>query len=91
MTSFFREELSGGFRMLESIEKSASWGPPPGNLHEYQTKGITKFAFRKLLILKEAFWLFGPSKDEMAAPEKKSRSKLLHSNAVIYSVKCTQN
>src|SRR5260370_37704590 len=26
---------------------------PPGNLHEYQRKGVTKFAFRNWLILKD--------------------------------------
>src|SRR6266853_409762 len=30
-------------------------------------------------IKRKRFWLFGPSKDEMAAPEKKSGSKLPHS------------
>jgi hypothetical protein len=28
--------------------------PPPTNLYEYQRKGLTKIAFRKLLILKDA-------------------------------------
>src|SRR6266581_1863068 len=27
--------------------------PPPGNSYEYERKGLTEFAFRKLLILKE--------------------------------------
>ena len=32
------------------------WGVhPPGILYEYQNKGLTKFALRKLLILKGAF------------------------------------
>jgi hypothetical protein len=30
------------------------WGVPPTNLHECQNKGLTKFAFRKWLILKDA-------------------------------------
>ncbi len=29
------------------------WGYPPGNLYEYQKKRLTKFAFRKCVILKE--------------------------------------
>jgi hypothetical protein len=34
------------------IHDVPSWGPP-GNLYEYQKKRLTKFAFRKCLILKE--------------------------------------
>ncbi len=35
-------------------EKNCTPYPPP-NLHEYQNKGLTKFAFRNSLILKDAF------------------------------------
>src|SRR6266571_7904000 len=32
----------------------------PGSLYEYQNKGLTKFSFRKLLILKDAFSIVAP-------------------------------
>jgi hypothetical protein len=77
---FFGEELSGDFGMLESIEKSARWGPPPGNLHEYQTKGITKFAFRKLLILKDAILVVWGKQGRNGCPgkEKREQAPALH-------------
>jgi len=46
-------------------------------LHEYQKKGLTKKAFRKLLILKDATsGCFGLAKDEIAAVKIKSGRKL---------------
>jgi hypothetical protein len=63
VATFFGEELSGDFGMLEWTEKP-EWASgrgmrptvpyPPTILHEFQKKGLTKIAFRNLLILKGA-------------------------------------
>ena len=63
--------------MLESIEKLARSGHPPGNLHEYQRKRLRKFSIRKLLILKGVFLV--SQRDKCAQEKKKSGSKFPHS------------
>src|ERR1700682_4952438 len=59
-TSGIVEEDAGRFReggeagiFLGWIHDTPYWGGPPGNSYEYQKKRLTKFAFRKCLILKE--------------------------------------
>jgi hypothetical protein len=50
------------------------------NLHEYQKKGLTEKAFRKLLILKDArSRCLGAAMAEMGGLKEKSGSKLPHS------------
>jgi hypothetical protein len=47
---------------------SALWVYPPGNSYEYEHKALTKFAFRKSLILKE----MGFGEQNRARPERGS-------------------
>ncbi len=62
--------------------------PPPGNLHEYQKKGLTKFAFRKLLVLKGAILVAYGSKVRNGRTEKeKTGASSRITNAVIYKAK----
>ena len=64
---------------------------PPTNLHEYQNKGLTKFAFRNSVILKGAsLVVWDLAKVELADLKKKSGSKLPHS-IVLYKVKYSMN
>jgi len=67
-------------------EKSSPEGVPhPGSLYECQNKGLTKFAFRKLLILKGAFSVDGSKweghrrKEEQHHGFGRSRRKPPHS------------
>jgi hypothetical protein len=63
--------------MLNTEFTESAGHAPPTNLHEYQKKGVTEIAFRKLLILKDATsGCFGFAKAEMAAVKRKSGSKL---------------
>src|SRR5216684_2992131 len=50
----FREGRDAGI-FLGWVHDVPYWGYPPGNLYEYQEKRLTKFAFRKCVILKEMF------------------------------------
>ena len=50
--SQFRENGDAGI-FLGWVHDVPPWGYPPGNLYEYQKKRLTKFAFRKCMILKE--------------------------------------
>ena len=50
----FREGRDAGI-FLGWVHDVPYWGYPPGNLYEYQKKRLTKFAFRKCVILKEMF------------------------------------
>jgi hypothetical protein len=53
---------------------------PPGNLHECQKKGVTKFAFRKLLILKDAILVVWGKQGRNGCPgkEKREQAPALH-------------
>lgn len=52
---------------------------PPTNLHEYQKKRLTEFAFRKSLILKGARLVRKEEHGERVAPKKKSGTEVPHS------------
>jgi hypothetical protein len=55
-------------------------GVPPGNLYEYQKKRLTKFAFRKCLILKEMFFAEQNGKQrENGLEKRKSGTRVPHS------------
>jgi len=57
-------------------------------LHEYQNKGLTEFAFRKLLILKDAILVvFGEQEPKWAAPKEKRKASSNTPNRVIYKIK----
>src|SRR6266699_6697574 len=51
-----RREIQRHLRRMRCLDGKNLVTPPtpPTNLHEYQTKGLTKVAFRNLFILKEA-------------------------------------
>src|SRR6266478_7822739 len=59
-------------------------GVPPGSLYEYQNKGLTEFAFRKWLILKDAFsiactnWERYGKKEKTTAELPHSKDKLAY-------------
>jgi hypothetical protein len=64
--------------------KVSERGVHPGILYECQNKGLTKFAFRKLLILKDAFsivctnWERYRKKEKTAAERPHSKGKFAH-------------
>jgi hypothetical protein len=50
-------------------------GVPPTNSDEYQNKALTKFAFRKLLILKDAILVVLDWQDRNGYLEKEKREQ----------------
>jgi hypothetical protein len=75
----FRENGDAGI-LFGWIHDVPSWGYPPGNLYEYQRKRLTKFAFRKCLILKEMCFAEQNRKQrEKRRRKKKSGTKVPHS------------
>jgi len=70
----------------------SSWGIPPGNSYEYQWKRLTKFAFRKCLILKGmSFAEQNGKRRENDLEKEKAGPNSRTPNAVTYEVKYTKN
>jgi hypothetical protein len=66
--------------------------PTPTILDEYQNKGVTKFAFRKSLILRDAILVVsGLHQAEMAAQKRKAGASSRTRNPVIYKAKYSTN
>jgi len=60
-------------------------------MHEYQNKGVTEKAFRKLLILKDAILVVLGLQGRKKRPGKTKRGTgSCHPNAVFYSIKYTK-
>jgi hypothetical protein len=70
----------------------SSWGIPPGNLYEYQKKELTKFAFRKCVILKGMTFAEQTGNNGKNVLEKeKAGASSRTPNVVIYGSKCITN
>jgi hypothetical protein len=77
----------------QAIDRSQSdsnkqWhAPPPIILHEYQKKGVTEIAFRKLLILKGAILVVGEvAKNKIASLKTKAGASSRSLSMVLYRV-----
>jgi len=67
-------------------------GYPPGNLHEYQKKRLTKFAFRKCMIPKGMFFAEQNGKRGKKFLEKKKAGPWPRTlNAVTYEIKYSRD
>jgi hypothetical protein len=63
-------------------------GVPPIILYEYQRKGITEIAFRKLLILKDAiFVVWGLQRPKQQPGKRKTGASSRDPNVVFYRSK----
>jgi len=77
---------------LVFLSSVLSLGGTPGNLYEYQTKRLTKFAFRKCLIRKEMFLAEPMGCDGKNRTEKrKAGASSRTPNTVIYEIKYSTN
>jgi hypothetical protein len=86
------QEYFGRMRRLGRESKNPGYAPTPGNLHEYKRKGLTKFAIRKSLILKDAILVvLGLQQAEMWIEKEKREQAPALQNPVIYKTKCSTN